>query len=681
MENLGYLAVLLSFLLSIYAVIAALAGKWRKNAFLEASAQRAVLVVWVLVTTASGLLLYGLLTNDFRMSYVASRSNTDLPLLFKFAAWWGGQEGSLLFWSWIAATYAFVAVYTSRRKHRDMISYVVAIMMTVLGFFLGLVAFIANPFQVLMSGPQIVAMADGQGLNPLLQHPIMAIHPPMLYLGYVGFAVPFAFAIASLITRQPGDRWIQTTRVWTMVTWLFQSIGVLLGARWAYVVLGWGGYWGWDPVENASLLPWITGTAFLHSVMMQEKKGMMKVWNMVLISATFFLCIFGTMLTRSGLVSSVHAFAQSPIGTYFVWFLTLGIAGTIFLILNRLDYLRSENQLDSVISRESSFLFNNVILLASCFAVLWGTLFPVITEAIQGEKISVGPPFFNKVNVPIGLLLLLLTGLGPLFAWRRTSLESLRRNFFWPAVVSIVLGPALFFLTFGEAAFVFEIPRFYALICFILCLFVAITIVVEFYRGGRVIQRKQGISLARGLLELTHRNTRRYGGYLVHMGVVLIFIGFAGAAFNEMQQATLSVGDTLKLGHYEFQLKDLTEENNANNATAIAVIDVSKDGRFLATMRPERRYFYASRQDTTEVAIRPRLGEDIYLVYAGTSTEGQKPVIQAYINPLVTWIWIGSVVLVFGTLVALVPSKVKLIHPKTRIVATTKKTHAAIVKS
>jgi cytochrome c-type biogenesis protein CcmF len=399
---------------------------------------------------------------------------------------------------------------------------------------------------------------------------------------------------------------------------------------------------------------------------------MMKVWNIVLVSATFFLCIFGTFLTRSGLVSSVHAFAQSPIGTYFVWFLTLGIAGTIYLILNRLDYLKSENQLDSVVSRESSFLFNNVILLASCFAVLWGTLFPVISEAVSGEKITVGAPFFNKVNVPIGLVLLFLTGVGPLFAWRRTSTESLKKNFLWPAVASLALGAVLVAL---------GMRHFYAIVCFVLCLFVTITILVEFYRGGRVIQGKQGLSLPGAMIELTHRNTRRYGGYLVHMGVVLMCIGFAGAAFNLTQQAELAVGDTLQLGSYEFRVTELKEDNNANHATAIAAVDVLKNGELLTTMHPERRFYHASQQGTSEVAIRPRLNEDVYIVYAGVSNDGSKPILQVYINPLVTWIWIGALTLVFGTLVALVPSKVKRIHPKTRIVGTARKPHVVLTKS
>ena len=648
MENLGYLAVLLAFLLSAYAVAAALTGKLRRNAFLELSAQRAVLGAWLMTTAASAILLHAILTDNFSFSYVASRSNATLDLLYKVAAWWGGQEGSLLFWSWIAATYSFVAVYTGRGRHRNMISYVVVVMAATQAFFLGLVAFQANPFQVIMSGPQITAVPDGQGLNPLLQHPMMAIHPPMLYLGYVGFTVPFAFALASLITRQPGERWIHTTRVWTMVTWLFQSIGILLGARWAYVVLGWGGYWGWDPVENASLLPWITGTAFLHSVMMQEKKGMMKVWNIVLISATFFLCIFGTMMTRGGLVSSVHAFAQSEIGIYFVWYLLIGIAITGYLIVSRLDYLRSEAELESVVSRESSFLFNNVVLLASCFAVLWGTLFPVISEYFTGNKITVGAPFFNKVNVPIGLFLLFLTGVGPLFAWRRTSPESLRRNFQWPALAALLCAAALL---------VAGMRHFYALVCFSLCAFVTLTVAMEFYKGGRVIQRKLGGALLAAMIELTRRNTRRYGGYLVHMAIVLMFVGFAGAAFNVVHQQELAVGESVEVGGYEFKLQNVSEMDNPNYSRFVAAVDLSKDGEFLETMMPERRFYHASRQPTSRVDVRHRLQGDVYLVYAGQSQDGAKPILQVYINPLVNWIWIGALVLVFGTLVALIPNK------------------------
>src|SRR5215475_4710821 len=481
MENLGTLATLMAFAVALYATVASVIGRLKRKPFLVVSGERAVYATWALITIASGILVYAIMTGDYRFSYVAEHSNKAMPTLYKFAAWWGGQEGSLLFWSFLLSTYATVVTFTNRRKHRDMMPWVLAVINAIQIFFLVLNNFIANPFRMLATDKLIVAVPDGNGLSPLLQYPAMAIHPPMLYLGYVGFAVPFAFAIGSLITRQPGDAWIHTTRRWTLVTWLFQSTGIMLGAAWAYHVLGWGGYWGWDPVENASLLPWLAGTAFLHSVMMQEKKGMMKVWNIVLISATFFLCILGTFLTRSGVVQSVHAFARSEIGKYFVSFLAIGIAATVYLILDRLDYLKSESQMESVVSRESSFLFNNLILLASCFAVLWGTLFPVISEWTTGDKISLDADWYNRLMVPIGLFLLFLTGVGPLFAWRRTSVDSLRRNFQWPGIAALVLIGAL------VAA---GVRNFYALISFGFCLFVALTILIEFYKGGHSIAVK-----------------------------------------------------------------------------------------------------------------------------------------------------------------------------------------------
>src|ERR1700674_1895026 len=476
MENIGALSILLAFCFAIYAVIGSVAGKIKKNAFLVVSAERAVYSVWLLVTVASGLLIYSLLTGDFRLAYVAAHSDASMSKIYKFTAWCGGQEGSLLLWSWLLASYSAIVVFMNRRKFRDMMPWVTAVLMVTETFFLILISFVLSPFGVLQAGRGNVVEGVGRGLNPLLQYWTMVIHPPMLYLGYVGFTVPFAFAMGSLITKQPGDAWIHTTRRWTIVTWLFQTTGILLGQGWAYAGLGWGGYWAWDPVEDASLLPWISATAFLHSVMMQEKKGMMKVWNMVLISATFFLCIFGTFLTRSGVVSSVHAFAQSPIGKYFVIFMAIGIAATVYLILDRFKYLRSEARLESVISRESSFMFNNLILLASCFAVLWGTMFPVISEAVTGEKISVDAPFFNRINSPIALGLLLLTGVGPLIAWRRSSVESLKRSFFGPTVAGIALMSLL--AVFG----IYEPP--FALGSFGLCMFVTTTIFSEFWKGA-----------------------------------------------------------------------------------------------------------------------------------------------------------------------------------------------------
>jgi cytochrome c-type biogenesis protein CcmF len=671
MENLGSLAVLFAFCLSIFAIAAGAIGGWKRNAFLIHAAGRAVYSIFFLVTAASSVLVISLITGDFRFAYVVEHSNRSMPLLYKFASWWGGQEGSLLFWSWLLSCYAAVVVFTNRRRHRSMMPYVIATLASVQCFFLIMNAFVASPFKMLAVGRTIQALPDGQGLNPLLQYPTMAIHPPMLYLGYVGFAVPFAFAIGSLITRQPGDEWIYTTRRWTLVTWLFQSTGILLGAGWAYAVLGWGGYWAWDPVENASFLPWLSATAFLHSVMMQEKKGMMKVWNMVLVSGTFFLCIFGTFLTRSGVVSSVHAFAQSSIGKWFVGFLAIVVAGTLYLILNRLDYLKTEARLESVVSRESSFMFNNLILVAACFATLWGTLFPVISEWATGEKISVGKPFFNRINIPIFLFLLFLTGVGPLFAWRRTSLDSLRRNFQWPLVAGLTLIAGLFALGMRQP---------FALMAFGLCLFVAWTIVVEFYKGAHAISGKTGSGLLAGAFELTHRNTRRYGGYIVHMAIVVMFIGFAGSAFNLDQTVEVNRGDTFSIGHYQLRVTSLTSGDNDNYTWNRASLDVSKDGKPLGTMQPERRFFKASNQGTSEVAIRRRLNEDLYLNFAGMSDDNQRAVIQAYVNPLVSWIWIGYWVLLLGTLTCLVPSKVRLQYAKTQVLGVAKKVYAQLEK-
>jgi len=668
MENLGSLATLLAFCVALYATVACVVGRLKNKPFLIVSGERAVYSVWVLMTLASGILVYALMTGDFRFAYVAEHSNKAMPALYKYAAWWGGQEGSLLFWSWLLSSYAAVVVFTNRRRHRDMMPWVIGVLTTVQTFFLVLNNFVASPFQMLASDKLIVAVPDGNGLSPLLQYPAMAIHPPMLYLGYVGFAVPFAFAMGSLITKQPGDSWIFTTRRWTLVTWLFQSTGVMLGAAWAYHVLGWGGYWGWDPVENASLLPWLSGTAFLHSVMMQEKKGMMKIWNMVLVSTTFFLCILGTFLTRSGVVQSVHAFARSSIGKYFVSFLALGIAATIYLILDRLDYLKSEAQLESVISRESSFLFNNLILLASCFAVLWGTLFPVISEAISGDKISLDADWYNRLMVPIGLFLLILTGVGPLFAWRRTSVDSLRRNFQWPGIAALVLAVSLF------AA---GIRNFYALISFGFCLFVALTVIMEFYKGARSIAAKTAQNLLAATIELTHRNTRRYGGYLVHMGIVLMFIGFTGHAFNQASVKELNVGDTMQVGVYQLKMVDLKQGDNENYAWHRAYMQVTKNGGQLGILEPEKRFYKASRQGTSEVGIRQRPNEDLYLNFGGMSDDNQRAVIQAYVFPLVSWIWIGGLVLIGGTFVCLVPSKVKMQYARTQVVGITK-THATV---
>ncbi len=659
MENLGALSVLLAFCMAVFAALAAILGKYGKRPSLVVSAERAVYSAWILLTAASAILVTLLIQGDFRLAYVASHTDKAMPAIYKFTAWWGGQEGSLLLWSWLLATYSAVATFTNRRKFRDMIPIVIAIMMTTLAFFTGMITFVASPFKVMMIGRGIIDVGDGQGLSPLLQWWTMAIHPPFLYLGYVGFTVPFAFAMASLITRQPGEAWIHTTRRWAIVTWLFQSTGVLLGMGWAYTVLGWGGYWGWDPVENASLMPWITATAFLHSVMMQEKKGMMKVWNMVLVSATFLLSILGTTLTRTGLVASVHAFAQSPVKPYFTTFLISATVLVAFAIVKNLRFLRSEVKLESVVSRESSFLFNNLILLASCFAVLWGTLFPVIMEALTGEKETIDAPYYNRVNVPIALFLLFLTGVGPLIAWRKSSLNSLKRAFLLPSVVGLAVIASL------AASGIHDIAP---LIAFGLCAFVLATIFGEFWKGSRAIQLKEHLALPRSAFELTWRNTRRYGGYLVHMGVVFMFIGFTGSAFNLHETRNLGLQETVRFGRYQIKLLNVNDGETPDYQFSHASLSVAQNGREVAQLEPEVRLYKSSQQQSSIIGIRRRLNEDLYLNYSGVTPDSKKAIFQMYVFPLVSWIWIGYWVLLFGTLICLVPGKVRLHYARTEVV-------------
>ncbi len=659
MENIGALSILLAFCMAVFSVVAALAGKYGRRPFLVVSAERAVYATWVLLTLASALLVFALVSGDYRLAYVAAHSNKAMSGIYKFTAWWGGQEGSLLFWSWLLSSYTAVAVFTNRRKFRDMMPLVVAIMMTTLAFFTAMVTFVASPFRVLVVGRGIIDVGDGNGLSPLLQWWTMAIHPPFLYLGYVGFTVPFAFAMASLLTRQPGEAWIHTTRRWAIVTWLFQSTGILLGMGWAYTVLGWGGYWGWDPVENASLMPWITATAFLHSVMMQEKKGMMKVWNMVLVSATFLLSILGTTLTRTGLVSSVHAFAQSPVKPYFTSFLISATVLTVIAIATNLKYLKSEVKLESVISRESSFLFNNLILLASCFAVLWGTLFPVVMEAVTGEKETIDAPYYTKVNVPIALFLLFLTGVGPLIAWRKSSINSLKRAFMLPAIVGLATIAALL----GAG-----IRDFAALISFGLCAFVAASILNEFWKGSRAIQVKEHLSLYRSAFELTWRNTRRYGGYLVHMGIVFMFIGFTGSAFNQHETRNLGIGQTTHFAGYDARLLNVANNDNDNFQTSVATLEVSRDGKFITQLEAEVRFYKASQQQMSLVGIRRHLDKDLYVNYSGVLPDNSKAIFQFYLFPLVSCIWAGYWVLLFGTVVCLIPGKVRLQYARTEVV-------------
>jgi cytochrome c-type biogenesis protein CcmF len=664
----GYYALLLALVAAVYAFVGGIAGIVTRQQLLIKSARNAGLAVCVLVALSVASLEYFLQTDNFSMAYVAEHSNSALPWYYKFAALWSGQEGSLLWWSFLLSTFAFFAIFLNRKKHPELMPYVGVIIAGVQIFFLTLNNFVASPFHVLGAADatgvmHMARVADGGGLNPLLQYPEMVIHPPMLYLGYTGFTIPFAFALAALLGRYPGEKWIHITRRWTMVAWMFQTVGILLGAHWAYAVLGWGGYWEWDPVENASLLPWITATAFLHSVMMQEKRGMMKVWNVWLVFSTFMLCILGTFLTRAGIVNSVHAFAESSIGGWFVGFLIIILLVCFGAWFKNRDYLRSDNQLDSLVSRESSFLFNNLILLAACFAVLWGTLFPVFSEWFTGNKISVGPPFFNKVNIPIALFLIFLTGVGPLLAWRKTSLDGLRRNFAWPIVVGIASG---------IAAFIFGFRQFYPLICLILSVFVTLTIFSEFYRGARVISQRDGTDIFTAARELTMRNTRRYGGYVVHFGMIVIFVGITGSAFNQDVEKQMQVGQTLNIGPYSLLVQNFDQDNNDNYSSQRVTLEVFRDGKSAMMLYPERRLYTASQVTETIVAVESSALRDLYVVYSGINPDTNQPVVHAYLNPLVKWIWFGGVIVVLGTGLAMLPNRrtAIVLRPVERLITT-----------
>ncbi len=667
MPEFGSFSLLLALMLAAYTLLAGSLSLWRSrievrgsvglaaSSRLQETARRAGMASFVAVSCAAFALVWAAFTNDYSLSYILHHTNRELATAYKFSALWSGQEGSLLLWSWLLATYGFVL----RLRHKvdvRLSAYASTILSSVQVFFLLLLVFAAPPF-ALEPGPRAL---NGFGLNPLLQYPEMVIHPPMLYLGYVGFSVPFAFALGALMMRYPGEKWIHITRRWTMVTWMFLTCGIFLGAHWAYSVLGWGGYWGWDPVENASLMPWLTGTAFLHSVMMQEKRGMMKSWNVWLIFSTFLLTLLGTLLTRAGLVSSVHAFASSDIGYWFVGFMTLVLAVCLFTFFKQRDHLKSENRLESLVSRESSFLFNNMVLLAACFTVLWGTLFPVLSEYVQGTKVTVGAPFYNRVNLPIGLFLLMLTGLGPLLAWRSTSLRTIRRNFVLPGIAVAVSAAGLMVggIHPWSAGDDWQ-AQFFSLLAFSLGAGVITAIASEFLRGAGVVHTQTGESLFSAMGTLMSRNTRRYGGYLVHFGIVVMFIGIAGGAFNQSHEQEMGFGDETRIGPYRLVCQSYTQDSTPNYDTDFALLDAYKNGKLIKQMAPEKRTYFPSTdhaQVSTMVALHSTAQADLYVIFEGRNPETNRPIIKVFLNPLIAWIWIGVMIVIVGTLFALVPN-------------------------
>ena len=651
MTLLGEFCLWLALLLSAWAVVLGFSGRWQDRPDLTTSVRGAVYATAGALAVAALALWKGLATHDFNIEYVAAYTSRNLPDGYIISALWAGQKGSLLFWAVVLSLFAALAQLLTPRRFGHLMPYVGAVTSAVVAFFVCTMLFAANPFERMAFTP-----ADGRGLNPQLQNPGMMIHPPMLYLGYISITIPFAFAIAALLSRSLDSGWIHAIRKWTLVSWLFLSIGITLGMWWAYVELGWGGYWAWDPVENASLLPWLTMTAFLHSVMIQEKRGMLKRWNLGLIVGTFLLSIFGTFITRSGVIASVHSFTQSNVGYFFLAFLVVCGILSFTLLYTRWSSLEAEVRLESVVSREAAFLFNNLLLVGVAFSVLWGTLFPILSELVRGSKITVGPPFFNRVNVPIGLLLLALTGIGPLIAWRKASTPNLKRQFTWPVAAGVITAVAL--LAAG-------VRGLYPVMALSLAGFVCGTIVQEFHRGVRARRRMHGESVPVAFGRLVARNRRRYGGYLVHTGIVIYFVAFSGMAFKREIEATLKPGDSATLaspfGHtYTFTHVGVSQFEALNRIVSAATVQIAKDGKAQGLMSSEKRQHVDSfRRPTfepsTEVGIRSDLQEDVYITYAGSVGGTEEAVYRFTINPLVWWVWFGGFVLAFGGLVTMWP--------------------------
>ena len=645
MALLGRGAILLALALALYAVGAGVLAGLRGDRRLVQSARNAAYAVFGVVLVADAVFVAAILRHDFSFVTVAETSSRSLPLGYTITSFWSSQAGSLLLWTTILSGATALVVRTNRRTNGELMPWVIAVLGGVSAFFALLLAAAASPFATQ------AAAADGNGMNPSLQNPYMIAHPPALYLRYVGRAVPFAISMAALLAGRSDARWIVSTRRWTLGAWAFLGIGMLLGAHWAYVEVGWGGYWAWDPVENAALMPWLVATAFLHSVMVQEKKGMLKVWNVCLVTGTFVLCILGTFFTRSGFLSSIHAFVSSNVGWYFVAFIALVLAGSTALIVWRLPLLRSEHHMESLVSREATFLFNNLLLVGIAFAVLWGVLFPLVSEAVTGTQLNVSSPFFEFFTVAFGLPLLLLMGIGPLIAWRRASLPSLRRTFLWPFAAAATVGGVLAALGYGSN------PAGVAALS--LCAFVTITIVLEFVRGTRARRALSDDSVPRALLSLVSRNRRRYGGYVVHLAVVLFVIGVVGSsAYQTTRTETLRPGQTLSVGDYRLRLERLAPNDGPNYTGRAAVVAVTRDGDRLGELRPARRTYVREQQPSNEVAIRSdrRTGEDLFLILDGIGADGAVR-LKALVNPLVNLIWLAALVFAGGSLVAAWPDR------------------------
>jgi cytochrome c-type biogenesis protein CcmF len=640
--DVGHGLTLVALVLALGGSAAAAVGARTGRTALVESAQHAALGVFVLVTACFALLTYAFLTFDFSVRYVATNTNLGTPFYYRITGVWGALEGSIILWSWMLALYTLILILRHRESARELYPWALATMLGILAFFLIVMTFAAPPFQ-----RQVPVPADGRGLNPLLEDTGMITHPVALYLGFTGLTVPFAFAMAALVTGRVGDTWLVLTRRWTIVAWYFLSLGLLIGGWWSYHVLGWGGYWAWDPVENAAFMPWLTGTAFLHSVMIQERRRMLKLWNIVLVILTFGLTLFGTFLTRSGVIASVHAFTQGSIGVLFLGFLALVMLTALGLVAWRWDALRSQGELDSVVSRESAFLLNNVLLIAAAFTVFFGTVFPLLSEAVRGVKVSVGAPFFNQVNVPLFLSLLFLMGVGPLIAWRRASVENLKRNFLWPVALGVVAAAAAFLLGVRSAL---------AALTLAVTVFVAATIAVDLVRATRA-RLRAGEGLVPAVGGLLRRHNRRYGGFVVHLGILLIALGVTGShAWSVQTETTLRRGETAELAGYRLRFDGLTATEESNHFKVVGAFTVS-NGRVLDVLRPAKKFYPQEQSPIAYVDYRLGLKEDVYLVLGDFARDGGQATVKIQVNRLVSWIWIGGVVLTLGALLAILPER------------------------
>jgi cytochrome c-type biogenesis protein CcmF len=694
MATLGRACLILAFGIALYGIGASLYGARARRREWAESGRRAVFALAGVLTVAFVVLEAAFLRSDFSLDVVASHSSTTTPVFYRATAVWSSQEGSLLLWVWLLALWSSVALLVVRRRVREVQPYATAVLLGFAAFFGALLLFYADPFAASSPAP-----VEGAGLNPLLRHPSMMIHPPMLYSGYTLFTIPFAFAVGALVARRLDAEWIAVTRRFALAAWFLLGVGILLGARWSYVELGWGGYWGWDPVENASLMPWLTGTAFLHSAMIQEKRGMLKVWNVSLVLATGILAILGTFLVRSGILDSIHAFGASTLGTPFLILIGVLVAGSVALVASRRAELRSLHRLDSLFSREAAFLLNNLVLVGLCFVIFWGTFFPLISEAVTGHKAAVGPPWFNRYTVPLALVLVLLAGIGPVIAWRRATLANLLRNFRLP--VGVALGLVALLAALGATSH----PA--ALAMFGCAGFVLAAVGQEFWRGARARRAMTREPLPAALVALVRRNRRRYGGYVVHAGMAILFVGVAASsAFQHARDVRLSPGGSARVGGYDVRYVRPTAKLASEKVSLGAVLDVRKNGRHVTTLRPTRGYYpsmdpslgpvgrYFDGQATSEVGLRAGLRRDLWMAVepdlgslqpiirdADRRFANARPDVQAFliaavaaryqrhpppamfrmiVSPLVTWIWLGALVVVAGALIALWPAPLAL---------------------